>query len=264
MKGIIFDIKRMALHDGPGIRQTVFFKGCPLGCHWCHNPESRSKEIVCLKVQEVINGVAVDDVETVGCEMSSDELLSFILRDSLVYEESGGGVTFSGGEPLMQFGFLLETLTLCKKNEIHTCVDTTGFASWETVEKIAPFTDLFLYDLKHPDSEKHQYFTGVENTQILKNLYRLDELNKEIWIRIPFIPTINDDEVDLLKYLAILTKLKNKPPISLLPYHKIGSHKYNRFQLPYQMQGIEEPSEASIARAKQIFENEGYSVTIGG
>ncbi|MDP2723665.1 MAG: glycyl-radical enzyme activating protein [Bacteroidales bacterium] len=264
MKGIIFDIKRMALHDGPGIRQTVFFKGCPLGCHWCHNPESRSKNVMCLKVFETLNSIEVEDEEIVGREIDSVELMGFIQRDSLIYEESGGGVTFSGGEPLMQPDFLWEVLTLCKKHEIHTCVDTTGYSSWDKIEKIVPFTDLFLYDLKHPDNEKHRHFTGVENIQILKNLSLLDELGKEIWIRIPFIPTINDDEADLLKFLAILAKLKNKPEISLLPYHKIGSHKYTRFQLPNLMHGVEEPSGISVAFARHFFENEGYHVTIGG
>ncbi|MFA5417327.1 MAG: glycyl-radical enzyme activating protein [Bacteroidales bacterium] len=264
MKGIIFDIKRMALHDGPGIRQTVFFKGCPLNCRWCHNPESRSNKVMCLKVNEMINGIPVEDDEIVGREIEPHELMGIIRRDSLMYEESGGGVTFSGGEPLMQPDFLLEILKLCKKHEIHTCVDTTGYSTWDKIEKIVPFTDLFLYDLKHPDNEKHRHFTGVENIQILKNLSLLDELGKEIWIRIPFIPTINNDVADLLKFVAILAKLKNKPTISLLPYHRIGHHKYTRFQLPYLMQGVEEPSEASVAFARQFFENEGYHVTIGG
>ncbi len=264
MKGIIFDIKRMALHDGPGIRQTVFFKGCPLSCRWCHNPESRSREIQCLKISEKIGGKSVDDVEIIGREITVTELMSVILRDRMIYEESGGGVTFSGGEPLMQPRFLAEILKQCQKNEIHTCLDTTGFTSWEVIQKVAPYTDLFLYDLKHPDNEKHRQFTGVENKLILDNLYRLDAIDKKIWIRIPFIPTLNDDESDLLKYLAMLAKLKQKPPISLLPYHKIGSHKYDRFQLPYHMQGIEEPTKESVAFAKHIFENEGYSIQVGG
>jgi len=264
MKGIIFDTKRMALHDGPGIRQTVFFKGCPLSCHWCHNPESRSKEIECIRITEKINGKEVADMETIGSEVSVDELLQHILRDILIYEESGGGVTFSGGEPLMQPEFLFQMLKQCRQHEIHTCVDTTGFASQKTLERIAPFTDLFLYDLKHPDNKKHQLFTGVENTQILQNLYFLDDMEQQIQIRIPLIPNINDEESDLLRFLDILHKLKQKPIVSLLPYHKIGSHKYNRFHLPYHMQDIEEPTEAAIASAKQIFEHAGYFVNLGG
>jgi len=265
MKGVIFDIKRLALHDGPGIRQTVFLKGCPLSCHWCHNPESRSKRIICTKVIEVISRVSVEDIETIGREISVVDLMTSILRDRILYEESGGGVTFSGGEPLMQPGFLLQMLQQCHNQDIHTCVDTSGYASWKTLKKIAPFTDLFLYDLKHPDNDKHLFYTGVGNAKILKNLYLLDSINKDIWIRIPYIPTINDDEADLLKFLGILAKLNNKPQISLLPYHKLGSHKYAHFQMPYHtMQDIEEPVKDSMVTAKQLFENEGYYVTIGG
>ncbi len=264
MEGVIFDIKRMALHDGPGIRQTVFLKGCPLHCLWCHNPESRSMEIVLVETEEKIGGELVKKKQTIGKRISDQDLLTEILRDRLIYEESHGGVTFSGGEPMMQAEFLLHMLQLCRKNEIHSCVDTTGHTPSENLLKIHPFTDLFLYDLKHPNSEIHRKYTGVGNEIILHNLQLLDDLGADIRIRIPLIPTVNDSESTLHASLQILLELKHRYPVDILPYHKIGQHKYARFGLPSHLPPVEEPSAESINRAKFIFEKHGYKVTIGG
>lgn len=264
MQGIIFDIKHYAIHDGPGIRTTVFLKGCPLRCWWCHNPESRSKEIFSNTKQEKVNGHVVEEEETIGRQYSVVEVMKEIEKDIVFFEESAGGVTFSGGEPLAQFKFLMQVLKDCKKKDIHTCVDTSGYVEQDKITRVAEFTDLFLYDLKHFDDEQHIRFTGVSNKTILENLILLDELDKTIEIRYPLIPGVNDDEADLLRMLAFLKKLKNNHPVSILPYHKIGSQKYKRFGIEYKMDGIKEPSKEHIEHIKKLFETAGFEITVGG
>jgi pyruvate formate lyase activating enzyme len=264
MEGIIFDIKHYALHDGPGVRQTVFLKGCPLSCWWCHNPESQSREILTFRKEEKIDGHVVSDQETLGWKTSVPELMKEIERDSLLYEESDGGVTFSGGEPLLQFDFLLALLKACKDNDIHTCVDTTAFVSSEKLKQAAPFTDLFMVDLKQMDAALHKKYTGVSNTLILDNIRLLDAEGKKMWIRYPMIPGMNDQEENLLKMLAFLQKLQHKPMISILPYHKIGSHKYKRFELEYKMGNTPEPDSKQIEKVKGLFEKAGFETQIGG
>ena len=264
MQGIIFDIKHYAIHDGPGIRTTVFFKGCPLGCWWCHNPESRSQEVFSYIKQEKIDRQIIEQEETIGRYYSVDQLMKEVEKDIVFFEESGGGVTFSGGEPLLQFDFLLEMLQACKNRNIHTCLDTTGFVDTDKLKQVALLTDLFLYDLKHIDDEKHIHFTGVSNKKILNNLKLLDELGNAVEIRHPVIPGINDDETDLLRMMAFLQKLRRLYPVSILPYHKIGKHKYSRFGIEYKMNDVEEPSKEQIEKIKSRFEEAGFTVTIGG
>jgi len=263
-RGIIFDIKHYAIHDGPGIRQTIFMKGCPLGCWWCHNPESRSKEIISYNKEEKIDGRIVEKEETVGRHYTVEALWKEIEKDIVFFEESGGGVTFSGGEPLLQFDFLLEMLKLCKKRDIHTCVDNTGFADQKKLKTVARYTDLFLFDLKHMDEKEHIRYTGVTNRKILDNLKMLDELGKEIQIRYPLIPGMNDEESHLFRMLDFLNGLKHKYSVSILPYHKIGSHKYKRFGLEYKMNGVKEPSKKRIEEVASLFSNAGFKVTVGG
>src|SRR6056297_2087907 len=161
MLATIFDIKHFAVHDGPGIRQTIFFKGCPLNCWWCHNPESQNKTPENYTQTNKLDGKTFRKEATLGYQISVEELIKIIVGDQIFFEESGGGVTFSGGEPLMQSDILLEILKRCKENNIHTCIDTTGFASGETLQVIAEKNDLFLYDLKLIDDELHQKYTGV-------------------------------------------------------------------------------------------------------
>ena len=264
MKGIIFDIKHYAIHDGPGIRQTIFFKGCPLGCWWCHNPESRSQEPFSYPKTEKLDGRKLQATETIGKEYTKEELMQIIEKDRIFFEESGGGVTFSGGEPLLQFDFFMEVLKECQLREIHTCVDTTGYVSMERMGKAARYTDIFLYDLKHMNNELHRKYTGVDNRLILDNLQLLDSLGKEIWVRYPLIPGFNDDESNLLSMLAFLQKLKQQPKVSILPYHKIGSHKYHRFGLEYKINGVEEPKKEHVGEVASLFSDAGYAVTIGG
>jgi pyruvate formate lyase activating enzyme len=264
MQGIIFDIKHYALHDGPGIRTTVFLKGCPLGCWWCHNPESRSGKIFSYQKKEKLNDKVVKIQQTIGRKYTINEVMKEVEKDIVLYEESGGGVTISGGEPFFQFDFLMALLRNFKKNEIHTCVDTTGYIDSEKIIEAAEFTDLFLFDLKHFDDKMHIKYTGVSNKMILDNLLLLDKSGKSIEIRYPLIPGINDDEADLLRMLAFLKKLKNNHLVSILPYHKIGSQKYKRFGIEYKMDGVEEPATEHIDRIKKYFEVAGFEVKVGG
>lgn len=265
MKGIIYDIKHYAIHDGPGIRQTIFFKGCSLACWWCHNPESIGEGPFAF-IKTLINGgnSCIEKKETVGETFTTEELMAEILKDQLFYEESGGGVTFSGGEPFVQYNFLLEMLRLVKQHGIHTCVDTSGHTVKDRMQKVAEFSDLFLYDIKHIDSEMHKKYTGVGNELILDNLKMLDEMGKKIWIRYPMIPGMNDHEEDILRMLDFLSKLKNEHPVSILPYHKIGSNKYQRFGIEYKMDGIEEPERERVEEVKSLFQQGGFDVGIGG
>ncbi|HEY9115012.1 MAG TPA: glycyl-radical enzyme activating protein [Bacteroidales bacterium] len=264
MKGIIYDIKHYAIHDGPGIRQTIFFKGCSLACWWCHNPEAISpKPFSFLKILNNGNK-CYEKKETIGESYTIEEVMAEINKDRLFYEESGGGVTFSGGEPFVQYKFLLALLEECKHQGIHTCVDTTGHTDKDRMLSVAGLTDLFLYDLKHINSEQHKKYTGVGNELILENLKMLDEMGKKVWIRYPMIPGMNDQEEDLLRMLDFLSKLKNEHPVSILPYHKIGINKYQRFGIEYKMDGIEEPERERVEEVKSLFQQGGFEVGIGG
>lgn len=262
-KAMIFDIIRNSFVDGPGIRTTVFFKGCNLKCAWCHNPESHSiqrqmmfyknKCISCGKCKEVCHFDLTDcdlcgkcelycpnDARKIcGKEVTTDEILQEILKDKAFYEESNGGVTFSGGECMIQIDFLAEILKKCKENNIHTAVDTAGNVPWESFEKILPYTDMFLYDVKCAADELHKKWTGVSNKLILENLKKLsDKFNEDIIIRIPIIGGVNDNEEEMQKITKTLQKIRYSEA-ELLPYHKMGEHKYealsvktNRFTVP--------------------------------
>lgn len=241
MKATIFDIQRNSYVDGPGIRTTVFFKGCNLRCKWCHNPESQhfEKEILfyenkCTKCGRCEN-LSVDNEsffcfndakEICGKEYTVDEVFNEFIKDKSFYETSGGGVTFSGGECMLQMDFLLEILKMCKENGIHTAVDTAGNVQWDRFEKILPYTDLFLYDIKCFSEKLHIKGTGVSNKLIIKNLKKLSEKFKgDIIIRIPVIPGFNDDSAEMKKIADFLLGLRIKD-VELLPYHEMGEHKY--------------------------------------
>ena len=250
MKANIFDIQRNSFVDGPGIRTTVFFKGCNLNCKWCHNPESqrsssemmfyRDKCIGCGKCAEVCQNqlqsctlcgkcalyCPVDARQICGREYTIDEVISEVARDKRFYDASGGGVTCSGGECMLQIDFLCELLTKCKENGIKTAVDTAGNLPWEYFERIIPYTDIFLYDVKCYSDELHREGVGVSNERILSNLQRLaGEFSGEIIIRIPLIPSFNDSIDELMKIKAFLGEI-NLRKVELMPYHKMGEHKY--------------------------------------
>jgi pyruvate formate lyase activating enzyme len=279
--GTIFDVKRFAIHDGPGIRTTVFFKGCPLSCPWCHNPESQNArpELLfwaerCIGCGACVGACPVDAVslengtavtnrplctgcgacievcpsqarEIAGEVWPLDRLLDVIERDLLFYDESGGGVTLSGGEPLAQPGFALAVLTACKERRIHTAVDTCGFAEWDVLDAVASQTDLFLYDVKLLDDDRHRELTGASNGLILENLERLSDAGRRIWIRYPVIPGVNDEESDVVALGKLVSRLKSVDAIHLLPFHRGGERKRAGLGMP----PVRLPVDASAAEA---------------
>ncbi len=245
MKGNIFDIKRFALHDGPGIRTTCFFYGCPLKCKWCHNPEAFLDSTLVKKY-------------------SIDELSAELLKDSIFFEESGGGITFSGGEPLLQFDFLLGMLKRLKADDIHIAVDTTGYTDFSNLERIIPYTDLFLYDIKIIDFSLHERYTGVSSTQIMQNFFRLAKLNVDLRIRIPLIPEVSDTMINLKKVIYALQKNNIKYPIDLLPFNELAESKYERFNIPLKLKEKKTQSPETLDRIKKLFIDNDFEVTIGG
>ncbi len=265
MTGIIFDIKRYAVHDGPGIRTTVFFKGCSLRCWWCHNPESISPEIQNYTRKVTFDGIEMEVEDTVGYHISVEDLLKEILKDAPFYEESGGGVTFSGGEPFVQYAFLKEIAKECKANGIHVTVDTTGHTSKKNLEMVLPYVDLFLYDLKQFDDKKHSEYTGVSNKKILENLLFLKDQKKDIIIRIPVVPGYNDDEENIRATEKFLSGMNGAvKEIHLLPYHNIAEGKYQRFHIQSKMKRMKSLPEEELYPLKERFEKNGYKVKIGG
>ena len=265
MTGVIFDIKRFAVHDGPGIRATAFLKGCPLSCCWCHNPESISPTICTVPKTVRIENKTFTDNENVGYTISPEKLIEEFRKEQVFMDESGGGVTFSGGEPLMQPEFLAESLSLCKKEMYHTAVDTSGFAAWSIFETIMPNTDLFLYDLKLTDDEMHKKYTGVSNKLILENLSRLLTEKQSVRVRMPMIPGITFTSENIEQSISFL---KNLPAaiegVDLLPYHNMASHKYKRFNITDRLEIKESLPKDKLYEVKQQFEAAGFETGIGG
>ncbi len=269
----IFDVARNAYVDGPGIRTTVFFKGCNLRCAWCHNPESQSAKTQMLFYRNKCTGCGKckekcpnalescdfcgkctlycphDAREICGKEYTVEEILREVEKDKIFYENSGGGVTFSGGECMLQIDFLAEILKVCKENGMHTAVDTAGHVPFERFERILPYTDLFLYDIKCIDSEKHQKYTGARNDLILENLKGLLATGKPIGVRIPIIPSFNDTEEEMQRIKAFLETGQPPQKIELLPYHALGEHKYAA--LGKEVHTFSVPSEDLMKRLRQ-------------
>lgn len=262
MKGMITDIKRFAVHDGDGVRTTVFFKGCPLKCVWCHNPEGisfepqvafyKNKCIGCGECQK--EGFTTEEClgearVLYGREVTVEELLPKLLEDKDFYETSGGGVTLSGGECLMQADFCTELLRKIKEHGIHTAVDTCGFVPIESIDKVIPYTDVFLYDIKALDEDVHMKCTGQSNQQILENLKYIDSRGKSIEIRIPYVPNYNDDQMG--KIAEFISTLKHIKAVKVLPYHNYAGSKYEALgmenTLPQTL-----PSEEEIKRAGKL------------
>lgn len=263
-KGLIYDIKRFALHDGPGIRSTVFFKGCPLNCHWCHNPESRIAYPEEVESCRRLGDKTFFQHQITGYEIDDDELMETLMRDRAFMEESGGGVSFSGGEPLMQAGFLEEMLVRLTSRGIHTAVDTSGYCDPLVFERIAPKADLFLFDFKHPDRDKHMQYTGVFNDLIMRNLSFLHEQTIKTIIRIPVIPDINDGFYAEETAGILQERFPGFREIHLLPYHSTADHKYRQYTIDNPMKGVDSLYPADIQNEVKIFERRGFSTTIGG
>ncbi len=259
--GIIFDIKKYAIHDGPGIRTTVFFKGCSMSCQWCHNPESKNIGIEEFMVKDRVKKMTKH--ETVGYEISVDEVMEKIEQDRVFYDESKGGVTFSGGEPLVQINFLLELLKKCKKSQIHTIVDTSGEATWKNFEKIQNYVDLFLYDLKIIDEELHKKYTGVSNKRVLKNLNQLIAGGNNIELRIPLIPNITDTDSNINDIVNFISNLSEIPAVTLLAYNPLNRDKLDRFCLENPLDKLKIQSKQKLLEIKQQFLDKEINVTLG-
>jgi pyruvate formate lyase activating enzyme len=261
MKGLIFDIKRFAVHDGPGIRTTVFFKGCPLSCTWCHNPEGINPKPCNVTKILKLNGRNFTREETIGYDISIENLYAELDKERVFMDESGGGVTFSGGEPLMQPDFLLEMLKICKNNGIHTAVDTSLFASWKTVKTISKFTDLFLVDLKLMNDAAQQQHTGVSNKIILENIQKISDSDTKIIVRIPMIPNITMTSENISQIIDFLHPLKRKiNEIELLPFHNRANEKYKRVGLTNAFQNEKSLRKEDFTDIQKQFTNAGFKI----
>jgi glycyl-radical enzyme activating protein len=278
--GIVFDIQRFAIHDGPGIRTTVFLKGCPLSCLWCHNPESQDphpeiffspeKCIGCRYCESVceqdghhfIEGVHVYDrsgcircgecamecyaraLEVAGKEMTVEEVIAEVVKDRVFYQNSGGGMTLSGGEPMQQFEFARDILKSARENGLHNCIETSGCSSWERYAAILPYVDLFLYDIKETDPALHRQYTGVSNELLLENLFKLDQAGARIMLRCPIIPGLNDRAEHFQAIAGIANRMQNVLEINLLPYHPLGNSKNQHLGKELPLTNIPIPGDA--------------------
>ena len=279
--GLIFSIKRFEINDCVGVRTTVFLKGCPLECLWCHNPEGLSKKQEigvfsqkcigcmdcanecechlftdsgrvflrdkckgCMKCADLcVSGAIVE----YGKKYSAEEVLFEVLKDREIYEKTGGGITLSGGEPMLQPDFVLELLKLAKNENLNTALDTCGYAKWENYEKVLPFVDMVLYDLKAFDPNLHKTLTGKDNTLILDNLKKISQTKTKIAVRIPLIPTLNDGEIK--KIGEFLSQLENIVEVKVLPYHNYSSNKYQSLNKSYLLDEFVPPNDEEIKLA---------------
>ncbi len=296
---IVSNIQKYSIHDGPGIRSTVFLKGCPLLCAWCHNPETQvfQPEIVwygekcigcisCVKVcphqalKASRQGIVIDMERCTRCgkctdvcptlamgklgkEMTVEQVLAEVSKDEIFYQQSQGGVTLSGGEPLSKQEFAVECLKRCKERGYHTTVDTCGFVPESAFDAVLPYVDLFLYDIKHLDDDVHQKYMKAPVAPILSNLRHIVEKSANVWIRVPIVPTINDAPEHIQRIGALMQELGLKE-IYLLPYHKMAEAKYHRLHLPYTISHIAEPTAEQMQELAQILSKQGMNVHIGG
>lgn len=302
MRALIFDIERFAIHDGPGIRTLIFFKGCPLRCIWCCNPESqaekieilysRQKCIGCGKCEDVCPANAIEhstiNVYTINHEkclvncslcaqicpskakeacgryMTVEEVIEEIKRDNIFYRE-GGGITLSGGEPLIQAMFAKELLRRCKSIGLHTAIETCGYVPWENFEVVLSYTDLFYYDIKILDNEMHRKYTGVPNKIILSNLQKLSEKDSQVIIRVPLIPKINDSPENFQAIGAFIASLEGSiRELQILPYHSLGAPKYEKLGRKYELENIQPPDVESLERYSLILREYDIKTRIGG
>jgi len=299
-KGLVFDIKKYAIHDGPGIRTTVFFKGCPLQCLWCHNPESRQdhaelgfRKNRCARCGQcgqtcprgaiivgenypvtnvercILCGRCVDNCtagarEIIGRQMMVGQVMAEVERDIIFYDQSGGGVTFSGGEPLMQPDFLLALLNQCRQKNIHTAIDTSCYAEPEIVESVVKTADLFLCDIKHMNSQIHERFTGAGNDLILENIKLISQSGKKIVIRIPVIPGFNDDPANIEATGKFAASLQGIGRIDILPFNSGGIEKSTRLTGGIEPVRFDTPDRAQMSLIAESLKKYVFEVHVGG
>ncbi|MDE8731537.1 glycyl-radical enzyme activating protein [Eubacteriales bacterium DFI.9.88] len=284
-KGVIFNIQRFSIHDGEGIRTIVFMKGCPLKCIWCCNPESqniepevlflRDKCIGCMHCVQIcpLEAMEIDRKSCRQCGscarvcpssakrlsgryVTVDEMVKEVEKDRVFYRNSGGGITVSGGEPMMQPEFVAELLRKCHIHDIHTAIETSGFAETEAFLSVIEHVDEVFFDLKHMNSDKHKVLTGVSNEQILKNAAKLPELGKKVTFRIPLIPDCNDEEENIRKTGEFVSALTNENVyIEILPYHRLGEMKFEWLDKIYDLKETKEPPKEQVARYQQILKD---------
>lgn len=290
MQGRVFNIQRFAVHDGPGIRTTVFLKGCPARCLWCHNPESQSPkpEILhfpercvscdscksvcangtdparCTVCGKCVEACPADARQLAGRTMTVESVMQEVVRDRIFYEESGGGVTFSGGEPLSQPSFLRALLSAARDSSIPTAVDTCGFAPEDVLVGLAPLVDLFLFDVKLMDPDRHLALTGVPLPPILANLVALGAVHDNIWLRVPVVPGITDGESDIEQIACLAASTPGIQRVHLLPYHRAGSSKFTRLGRTYELESVAPPLPAHMAVLAARFGARGVEARIGG
>jgi len=300
LKGLVFNIQRYSIHDGPGIRTLVFLKGCPLRCLWCCNPESQSpsQEIIftptkciecgrcvevcptgaaelylkkdnleakklCVACMKCIKVCPSDAKQMIGRYMSLEEAMEEVEKDFPYYKRSGGGVTISGGEPLMQTDFVRMLLKRCKEKGIHTGLETCGYTKWHNFEKVIEYVDVLLYDIKHMDSKRHKKLTGVGNELIFQNAKKIAISGKDMIIRVPIIPGYQDS-LENMEATAKFARTLKIEKIHLLPYHRLGESKYSQLGRNYKLKGVNSPSKRSISKLKKVIESYNLKVCVVG
>lgn len=257
IKACIFNIQKYSIHDGPGIRTVVFFKGCPLRCLWCSNPESQDTKIQIL-CDKTNSSDADKSLPAEGKLLTVAEVMKEVMKDEVFYEESKGGVTLSGGEVLMQHEFAAQLLKLLKERNIHTAIETTGFTSNEIFSKFTENVDLLLFDMKHYDREKHFKATKFYNDLIIENLKTAIDMGKEVIVRIPVIPGINNDLKDAEGFCRLLNSV-NAENINLLPFHQFGQKKYTLLNRPYAFENVKQLHEEDLLDYQNIFLKSGFN-----
>lgn len=298
MEGIVFDIQRFSIHDGPGIRTIVFLKGCPLSCRWCSNPESQSLKPVimyqkmncihcgrciaackkgaisinnkgfinrdiCTACGECVNVCPASALTIKGRKMTVEQVVKELKKDAIYYRKSGGGITLSGGEPLVQSDFSKEIFKACKAQGWHTAIETTGYATPETIEKVFPYIDLALMDIKNINSDIHKEYTGISNEIILENVKKVSKITQMV-VRVPVIPNFNSSEQSILETCKFVKTLNNVDTVHLLPYHTYGENKYDLLGRDYLMKESKSVNSDEIESLKKIVESQGIKCIIGG
>ena len=256
VRGRIFDIQKFSVHDGPGIRTIVFLKGCALRCKWCCNPESQSAEIQTMNTPQ--------GAKTIGRDVSIGEIIEDILKDMPYFRRSGGGITLSGGETLLQPEFAKALFMAAKENGITTAIESTGFAKYETIEKLLPYIDVYLMDIKHMNSQKHKLFTSQSNELILENAKKIAKNANKLIIRVPVIPTFNDTVSEITDIARFTKELGTVDELHLLPYHRLGEDKYTYLGRSYELKDLTTPSDEKMNNLKSAVESCGLKCQIGG